>query len=396
MPGPSGSDVLVEARFSADSLLTRFAIRDFGYEESYEYLGTAERTFIGVPTEVQEAIGRTRHLDRFEGRFAGIAKVWGVGFPNHQFRSHNFAMESRGLTREEYEQLRWFKAAMLVPVLPADASDISLTYVDTDYRDGNYEVFLRYHTSAPSVIADTSMTTPTPKNTENSVDYQIGSELAPPSTWTGTRGSSIDPRWGTVHPDSLWLYAESPHWRELPQWWKPGATTPGNDTRNTSIWENHGSPWSEGKYIHQDPSSQLVHVWQWRRQWFSWEAPATQEDAESPRLATLIVCPVPDPTPEELRGASAAGRSRDVSKYAVQVDDLPIQSVSTDSTRTFSGLDHGSRHLLSIYHAKERVESFWIDFAETSDDTLCLNIKLSYQTWNIGFTQGGACRCQRL
>jgi hypothetical protein len=114
-----------------------------------------------------------------------------------------------------------------------------------------------------------------------------------------------------------------------------------------------------------------------------------------PRTGTLYVCPIMEPTREEHKLAMESATYRPVLGYAVQVDSGLVQGVSHDSARVVSGLDLDTRHLVSIYHATKRVESFWFDFTAASGDSLCLGLKLSYHTWQLYDGSKGECRCRR-
>lgn len=260
-----GQDIIAHLEFSVDSLLTTMTIPVLEYREEHEYLGSIPRKYIGVPPQIQEALGPVRPLNRFTSYLSGIAKGWGVGTPHYVMKLHNFAIACTSLTRQEYDVIRVAKAMTGMPELPEDVSEISLKYCATDYRDGNEALFLRCRTSLGYGMLPEHGPMPDDKNDSNRPKFEKGVGLAPPSSWSRATRVPDARRSGE---DREWLHGDSTYWLESPLWWKPTSSSDSSQDINTAVWQNDGVPWSQGSYIQYDSEAGVLYLWEWRRQWY--------------------------------------------------------------------------------------------------------------------------------
>jgi len=266
--GPPGvHDVTLEAEslrfegrmeFGSDSLLVVLSVPALKYREEHRYFGSQKRVYSGVPRGIQDMMGPVRPLNRFEGFFSDTPKVWGVGTPNAGLRLHNFAVVCTSLTRGEYEAIRMIKSIAGSPDPPEDAADMFMQYCETDYRDANTILFLRYRSEQGGSVVPDIAPQPDKKNDSNRTRFTTGTRLPLPATWPGIESA----------PDTLSLYGDSPYWFQVPGWWNPPSGSGHTTSGKTAIWQNDGEPWSQGLYVQYDGAERTVYYWKWRRQWY--------------------------------------------------------------------------------------------------------------------------------
>lgn len=83
------------------------------------------------------------------------------------------------------------------------------------------------------------------------------------------------------------------------------------------------------------------------------------------------------------------------SMFKVQIDDLPSQTISTNSSGAFTNLNVNAKHIIKITINDKPYASFWFSFKDKGSDHLRLWYKEFYGTWQL-WQSGSKHKCEYL
>ncbi|ODS30255.1 MAG: hypothetical protein SCARUB_04630 [Candidatus Scalindua rubra] len=252
---PNGK-ILFERHYTLDGLLENIAIHPISYFEEFSYLGDREYwKYIPDKSIFEYETPETKQKTSWI-YFNGEQKAKTSGEPNRHIRLNSFGIESVNLNKMEYDILCELKN---IPYPIEDAKEISIKYLDSDFRDSNNMLFIKYSFAGHQIsLNDFVIPTILSKNDTNNSKLEKGANLEFPLNW----------RFSVSKSDSLWIDPDSEYWKDIPVWWEI-AFAHNSENQNTIIWQNNGSPWSQGYYLHIDENRKIVYKCYWKLQWYS-------------------------------------------------------------------------------------------------------------------------------
>ncbi len=210
--------------FAPDSLLIVMEVPNVKFKIEYEYFGLlASGRYSLVPQDRLEAFISSGQLELRKKSFIiyldGEKVAYGAGTPNHRMRLNSYALEAERISSAQFELLGAIYA--LPNLFSGDDSlvnDVSIKYVETDFRDANNVVFVKYKFKKEFNIEAFPRSHQLSNNDENDISLMRGNNLAVPDNWNGFM----------VADDLTWIDPESQFWISRPAWWVVEYSDNGN------------------------------------------------------------------------------------------------------------------------------------------------------------------------